>query len=78
MANDFKVGDVVQLKSGSNHMTVVGVGDNEIECKWFNFAKDFPEGVSFGANSAPVKFHHHQIGTGLFPSEALELVKNNK
>lgn len=41
MANEFKVGDVVQLKSGSPKMTAIKVGDNlkhepTVWCDWFD------------------------------------------
>ena len=80
MANDFKVGDVVQLKSGSMPMTVTNVKQDIIECKWFNSAKDLPEGLSFGTNAsnATVKFNFHQIGAigaAEFPPDALEKVQ---
>jgi uncharacterized protein YodC (DUF2158 family) len=32
---EFKVGDVVKLKSGGPEMTVSEVDDDEIECVWF-------------------------------------------
>ncbi len=73
-SNDFKIGDVVKLKSGSVAMTVVTVGGDTIWCKWFNSAKDFPEGLSFGSNASNtnIKFSFHQIGKEEFPPEALE------
>jgi uncharacterized protein YodC (DUF2158 family) len=47
MAQEFKVGDIVQLKSGGPKMTVVeiaedryGVGDIKIWCTWFAGAKN--------------------------------------
>ena len=34
---DFKIGDVVQLKSGGPHMTVSHVNDKgNLSCHWFN------------------------------------------
>lgn len=41
MANGFKTGDVVQLKSGSPKMTVTKVGNNvqhepTVWCEWFD------------------------------------------
>jgi uncharacterized protein YodC (DUF2158 family) len=36
MANAFKVGDVVELKSGSPDMTVTELKDNgDLVCRWF-------------------------------------------
>jgi uncharacterized protein YodC (DUF2158 family) len=36
MSEQFKVGDVVQLKSGSNSMTVEEIDDEgEVSCVWF-------------------------------------------
>ena len=37
---EFKVGDVVQLKSGGPLMTVNKVGSGEIGCQWFDKAGD--------------------------------------
>lgn len=34
--SEFKVGDVVQLKSGGPFMTAVSIGDNRVTCFWFN------------------------------------------
>ncbi len=50
MADEFKVGDTVQLKSGGPKMTITTVGDNygtpTIWCAWFEGTKkmtgDFP------------------------------------
>lgn len=72
MANDFKVGDVVQLKSGSMPMTVIAVKNNEIWCKWFNFPKDFPPNFSTGST---VRYYGHQVGEDFFPPDALEKTK---
>ena len=55
----FKVGDVVQLKSGGPHMTVVTVGnDGHIHVVWFN--QD--------SSKFDVSRHH-------FPPEALTALK---
>nr|BFD33777.1 hypothetical protein GTC16762_33960 [Pigmentibacter ruber] len=80
MANDFKVGDVVQLKSGSVNMTVTSIEKDRIWCKWFNSARDFPEGgISFGssASTSYSRFASHQIGEEEFPAEALEKVRKS-
>jgi uncharacterized protein YodC (DUF2158 family) len=84
-SNNFKVGDVVQLKSGSMPMTVISAGKNSITCKWFNRVSDFPEGLSlpnasssnnkYGA-SFNYKYSDHQIGKEIFPQDALEKIKN--
>jgi uncharacterized protein YodC (DUF2158 family) len=43
MADTFKVGDVVRLKSGGPSMTVTGVGDSmgtpTVWCRWFDEKK---------------------------------------
>ena len=36
MQSDFKIGDVVQLNSGSPCMTVSAIKDNEIVVTWFD------------------------------------------
>jgi uncharacterized protein YodC (DUF2158 family) len=33
---EYKVGDVVQLKSGGPHMTITSVGGHYCECTWFD------------------------------------------
>lgn len=55
----FKVGDVVQLKSGGPNMTVTKTGDDLLEnpeyvCKWFGGRK---------------------LEHGLFPQDSLEMAK---
>lgn len=35
MAETFAVGDVVQLKSGGESMTVEGVDGDDVSCVWF-------------------------------------------
>jgi uncharacterized protein YodC (DUF2158 family) len=53
MADEFKVGDIVQLKSGGPEMTVTVVGDHygtpTVWCVWFVGTKqekgDFPSGA---------------------------------
>ncbi len=35
MSEQFEVGDVVQLKSGSEKMTVEEIEDGEVSCVWF-------------------------------------------
>ena len=43
MANPYKTGDLVRLKSGSKVMTVVGVDGEAVTCRWFNeSAGSFP------------------------------------
>ena len=40
MANEFKVGDVVKLKSGGPEMTIEGiVYDENVTCSWFDGCK---------------------------------------
>ena len=37
--NEFKKGDVVQLKSGGEKMTIKNIGfphDDQIQCQWFS------------------------------------------
>ncbi|MGO9571979.1 MAG: YodC family protein [Desulfomonilaceae bacterium] len=34
--SEFKIGDVVQLKSGGPHMTVYKVDEDEIYTQWFD------------------------------------------
>ncbi|WP_352570255.1 YodC family protein [Mesorhizobium opportunistum] len=51
MANAFKIGDTVQLKSGGPIMTVVNVGTSasnieSVWCQWFN-DKGKPESGTF-------------------------------
>ncbi|KAB8039116.1 DUF2158 domain-containing protein [Silvanigrella paludirubra] len=77
-SNDFKIGDVVELKSGSEPMTVVGIGISEfndnktfVHCNWFNKVSDFPENISFASNG---NYSSHQIGSTSFPPEALKKV----
>ncbi len=36
MADSFKIGDVVQLKSGGPFMTVSAVEDDSLYCIWFD------------------------------------------
>jgi uncharacterized protein YodC (DUF2158 family) len=48
MANTFKIGDVVRLKSGGPHMTVAGVGSDHLGnplviCQWFRDDADVKE-----------------------------------
>ncbi len=35
MPEEFKVGDVVQLKSGSPEMTIANIKGDDIGCTWF-------------------------------------------
>lgn len=76
-SNNFKIGDVVQLKSGSHPMTVVSAGKNSIICKWFNKISDFPQGLSLSnTGSSKYKYCDHQIGRESFPEDSLEKIKN--
>ncbi len=34
--NDFKIGDLVQLKSGGPVMTVTYLDGDKVHCRWFN------------------------------------------
>lgn len=36
MEKKFEIGDRVELKSGSDLMTVQSIGDDSIECIWFD------------------------------------------
>lgn len=46
MAQDFKVGDVVQLKSGGPNMTVAEIQQNgNVWCQWF--VSNEPKGGTF-------------------------------
>ncbi len=49
MANQFKAGDVVQLKSGGPKMTVDKVDGEKIWCTWF--ANDQPQRSPFPAEA---------------------------
>ncbi|NPU86567.1 MAG: DUF2158 domain-containing protein [Syntrophaceae bacterium] len=46
MDSEFKIGDVVRLKSGGPKMTVTAVHDNFVTAAWFAWSKkgegDFP------------------------------------
>lgn len=37
---EFKVGDVVRLKSGGPSMTVTKVDTKDVYCCWFNFERE--------------------------------------
>ena len=39
MAHDFQIGDVVEMKSGGPQMTVKKIGDDGVECVWFDEKK---------------------------------------
>lgn len=58
MQKEFKVGDVVELRSGGPLMTVVATGDNQIRCCWF------------GTDPAGSHYPHATFDT--FPSDALK------
>ena len=45
MSEQFEVGDVVQLKSGSEKMTVEEIDDGEVSCVWF--VGNLPQRASF-------------------------------
>ena len=36
MAEEFKIGDVVKLKSGGPNMTVEVIGEQGVYCAWFD------------------------------------------
>lgn len=38
---EFKIGDVVRLKSGGPDMTIQDVTEYEIKCRWFDAKKKF-------------------------------------
>ncbi|MGI9250418.1 MAG: YodC family protein [Pseudohongiellaceae bacterium] len=40
MAEQFKVGDVVRLKSGSPRMTVINVRGDEVTTEWFDVGEN--------------------------------------
>ena len=40
----FKIGDVVQLKSGGPQMTVMKIEDSEVTCLWFNAKQEEKNG----------------------------------
>lgn len=70
---DFKPGDVVQLKSGGETMTVEEVGDDYVSCVWFN-AKKSNETASRQSSSKPCPIpspnsHEHRLSrTARHPS----------
>lgn len=43
MADQFKPGDVVELKGGGPDMTISSVDDDSAYCEWFD-AKNAPQG----------------------------------
>ncbi|WP_129781032.1 YodC family protein [Peristeroidobacter soli] len=49
MSESFAIGDVVQLKSGGQPMTVEEVDDNDISCVWFEAMA--PKGQTFVAGT---------------------------
>ncbi len=50
---NFKIGDIVYLKSGSPAMTVTFVGvhkeDNKVACTWFDSSKKYDDTFDVGA-----------------------------
>jgi uncharacterized protein YodC (DUF2158 family) len=46
---DFKIGDVVQLKSGGPEMTITGIdsSDGTIGCTWFPSEESEPKKANF-------------------------------
>ena len=36
MADEFKIGDVVQLRSGGQEITVVEIANDDVVCQWFS------------------------------------------
>lgn len=59
MAQEFSIGDVVQLKSGGPKMTVIDVG-NKIRCGFFNKNDDtgvllvYPEALKKASSSVKI------------------------
>ena len=49
MADKFKVGDIVQLKSGGPKMTVTDVFENEVRTAWFAGNKNEKTAFPFDA-----------------------------
>lgn len=48
MNGQFKLGDVVELKSGGPEMTVVGfIEDTDVICEWFNQNWEQPRRYAF-------------------------------
>jgi len=58
MSESFSVGDVVQLKSGGEPMTVEEVHGNDVSCVWFEGKKDHRQ--TFIA--ATLKPHKRAVG----------------
>ena len=55
MTSTFAVGDIVQLKSGGETMTVEEVAGDDISCVWFNSKK--LERQTFAAGTLKVYVH---------------------
>jgi uncharacterized protein YodC (DUF2158 family) len=49
MPENFKVGDVVRLKSGGPNMTIGEIGDTGVYCQWF--AGDKPSASLFDSET---------------------------
>jgi uncharacterized protein YodC (DUF2158 family) len=64
MADDFKIGDVVQLKSGGPKMTVVRIDQSpkRIICEWFAGDKREVAGFNFGTLSKVPQDHIDEQG----------------
>jgi uncharacterized protein YodC (DUF2158 family) len=50
MADEFKAGDVVKLKSSGPLMTVISVANGEADCEWFD-DKKVPQRRAFAVTS---------------------------
>lgn len=49
MADKFKIGDIVQLKSGGPKMTVTDVFENQVRIAWFAGSKNEKAAFPFDA-----------------------------
>jgi uncharacterized protein YodC (DUF2158 family) len=59
MANQFKVGDVVQLKSGGPKMTVTVIRADGLDCTWFEGVKQHEGNFPPDALKFPEKMPEH-------------------
>ncbi|SEI92541.1 YodC family protein [Frateuria terrea] len=51
--SDFKIGDVVQLKSGGPAMTITAVGPTTLTCEWFD-QSEMPHSKVFVHNAVEI------------------------